>query len=221
MSFTFVTAPQITDTFQANGKKRRKPMSPEALKARGVKISQTKLAKRKVHNKICPRCQKPFVANRKGKMCCSEECARLLQSQRLKANGHRPQKFVNTENWLAAVKSKENREKISKSLTGTIRTTPKSQRFSPEHSRARTFFIRSPDGKIWHVQNITRFVHENPGLFDPNTVIWTSRKSKASIRCHASHGLAMVGRGFRLSWRGWTWVSSQDAHSKINLQREI
>ena len=125
MSFTFVTAPQITDTFQANGKKRRKPMSPEALKARGVRISQTKLAKRKVHNKICPRCQKPFVANRKGKMCCSEECARLLQSQRLKANGHRPQKFVNTETGWQSVKSKRTERKYQSPLPARFEQPPK------------------------------------------------------------------------------------------------
>jgi hypothetical protein len=71
------------------------------------------------------------------------------------------------------------------------------------------------------VQNITRFVYENESLFDPDAVIWTTGKYKSSIRCFASHGLATIGRGFRQSWRGWTWVSKQEGREGIDNMSEL
>ncbi len=242
---------------QAKAKRRRKALSPEALKARGAKIAAAKIAKRatlqceicsnpfrvakhdlwrkrcpdcvrlgkrlcrrKIHTKICPVCKEPFITVRAEKKCCSKTCGFTLTSQRNKANGHNPQSFVDPEKWRKAMQSDERRKKLSEANTGKIRTTPKSRRFSPHHARAVEFFVRSPDNRIWHVQNITRFVHEHENLFAPSSVIWTEGPSKASIRCHASHGLATIGRGFRASWRGWTWVSPKEGHEAIQNQQQ-
>jgi hypothetical protein len=180
-----------------------------------------RLSKKKIHAKTCPVCKAPFTAARAETICCSVKCARVLLSRHHKASGHRPQNFVNPEEWRRAVKSKERGEKISMANTGRIRTSPRSRRFSPRHGRAAEFFVRSPDNRVWLVQNITRFVYENESLFDPDAVIWTTGKYKSSIRCFASHGLATIGRGFRQSWRGWTWVSKQEGREGIDNMSEL
>lgn len=149
---------------------------------------------------------------------CSSSCAHALHGKQQRERGHNPIKYRDKSKWLTAVQSEENRRTVSEANLGKIRSTEKSKRHSPLHTRAVECFLRSPKNVVYYVRNITRFVHEKPELFPPETLNWKSTKRyKSSISCAASHGLASVSRGHRTSWHGWQLVSNREGREQFDL----
>lgn len=170
--------------------------------------------------KVCVECGTTFETTHKTRkrITCSTKCAHAWHGKQQKARGHNPIKYRDRTKWLAAVQSDENRRVVKAALTGMIRHTPLSARYSPQHTRAVECFLRSARNIIYYVRNITRFVHENPGLFPPETLKWKpGKKWKSSISCAATHGLASVARGFRMTWRGWQVVSNREGRERFDL----
>jgi predicted nucleic acid-binding Zn ribbon protein len=88
----------------------------------------------------------------------------------------------------------------------------------PDHCRATDYWLRSPDGRIFHGRNILEFVRQHPDLFDPEDVVWkvpgyrSASKVLGLLRiptktCRAAKGLSnLFGNrpDVRYSWKGWT-----------------
>jgi hypothetical protein len=167
------------------------------------------LMKRRRETRNCALCgvslgERPPSYYKLRKFC--RRCANIAHGITLKKIGYRP--MIGEEGrrkWLAALQSKENRERTSKLHKGRKRTTPLAARFSPVHIRARHFLVSSPARRIYRVNNISAFVKSHQKLFLPGDTE-DLRPGSASYYCHATHGLATVGRGFRGSWKGWTLV---------------
>jgi hypothetical protein len=148
--------------------------------------------------------ERPLSSYKYTKHCL--RCAGRATGITHKKRGYRP--VLNEESrrkWLAALQSKENRDRTSKLHKGRKRTTPLAARFSPIHIRARHFLVSSPARRIYRVDNISAFVRSHQELFLPGDTV-DLRPEMANYSCHATHGLATVGRGFRGSWKGWTLV---------------
>jgi uncharacterized Zn ribbon protein len=170
--------------------------------------------------KTCVRCGSKFKTTWKTRkrITCSTACAHAWHGQQQKERGHNPIKYRDKSKWLAAVQSEENRRAVSAGNLGKVRSTPKSKRYSPQHTRAVECFLRSPRNVVYYVRNITRFVHEKPELFPAETLNWKpSKRYKTSVSCAATHGLASVARGHRMTWRGWQVVSNREGRERYDL----
>lgn len=149
---------------------------------------------------------------------CSTQCLSKWKSKLHKESGNSRIRNRNYSKWLAVMQSEDNRLKMKVLNTGKIRTTPKSKRYSPQHIRAVECFLRSPSNVVYYIKNITKFVHDKPELFPPDTLRWVKgKRSGASISCNATHGLAGVARGHRMTWRGWTVVSGREGRERYDL----
>jgi hypothetical protein len=170
--------------------------------------------------RTCLQCGAPFEIRWPSvvRLTCSRVCAGMRHTRFMKERRHSPIQWVDRAKWLASTRTEEVRRAISAGNLGKVRTGEKSKRFSPFHTRAVECFLRSPRNIVYYVRNITRFVHENAGLFPPETVIWTQHsRYKTSLRCAATTGLSMVARGARMSWRGWTVVSGREGRERFDL----
>jgi hypothetical protein len=101
------------------------------------------------------------------------------------------------------MKSKEHREKMRLVVEGSVRKGPTSKRNSPVHVRAAHFHAIAPNGVIYQIDNVGKFVRENPALFHPLDLVNKARRPSASYQTNATQGLSGVGRGHRMSWKGW------------------
>ncbi len=151
------------------------------------------------------RCQKPTR--------CPGCLARHI-SERHKRTGNNPRAHATPESEakrLAALRTDSHREALRAVHLGVPKTSPLQARHSPVHTRAVDAYFRSPVGIVYHVRNITRFVHLRPEVFAPDDVVWAEIKPK-SYRCKASYGLASLcrRRSTRLTWKGWTRVSEPE-----------
>ena len=180
-----------------------------------------RLSKKKIHAKTCPVCKAPFTAARAKTICCSVKCARYDRAgtTRPAVTGH---KIVNPEEWRRAVKSKERGER-------SPRQTPAGYEPPPEagvsaHTTAGPLSSSSDP--------------RTTGSGSCKTSPASCTRTKAfSTLCRAIHahrrgtvhregfrafdGLATIGRGFRQSWRGWTWVSKQEGREGIDNMSEL
>lgn len=120
--------------------------------------------------------------------------------------------------WLASVKSKSRREKLSKSRKGWVCKTPLTKRGSPHHPKAADFFVRSPNNVVYWVRNICEFVRRNPGLFHPDDIV-NKAKNPATYSCRATAGLGSLIRTVetRGSWKGWQLVSRVEYKERFDL----
>ena len=178
------------------------------------------IATRRSKPRVCAHCGITFETNWKTRYnkTCSTVCAHRLQAIKLKEREHNPRRYSDKAKWLAAMQSAETRKSISESNTGKVRTTPKSARHSAEHCRAVECFVRAPNNVVHYVRNITRFVHQHPELFPPGTVQWKPcNKNGSSRRCAAAHGLSVIARGYRMTWRGWMVVSNREGRERYDL----
>lgn len=170
--------------------------------------------------KICTQCGSAFKTTWKTRsnVTCSLKCAHLRHGQQQRNSGHSPIRFRDEKKWLSAVKSEENRLRASKTNAGKIRSTPKSKRFSPNHSRAVECWIRDPQNIVHYVKNIAGFVHKNPHLFPPETVIWRkSGKHGSTHDCASAGGLRSIASGRRNVWRGWMLVGNREGRERFDL----
>jgi len=212
-------AKRVTIVCQACGNEWREKPSHSWRKFCSSKCAGNSL-KNEDRTKVCVQCGAKFDTTWKtrGRITCSIACAHAWRAMRLKELGHSPIKFRDKSKWMAAVQSDENRRAVSAGNLGKVRSTPKSKRYSPQHSRAIECFLRSPSNVVYYVRNITRFVHENCGLFPPETLNWKPNKRfKTSISCAATHGLASVAAGRRMTWRGWQVVSNREGRERFDL----
>lgn len=212
-------AKRITKVCPACGKEWREKPSHAWRKYCSAKCAGNSL-KNPNREKSCVWCGAKFETTWKTRkrITCSTACVNAWNGKQRKESGHSPIKYRDHAKWLAAVQSYENRRAVSAANTGKVRTTPKSQRYSPQHARAVECFLRSPNNVVYYVRNITRFVHENPGLFPTETLNWKPAKNwKSSISCAAVHGLATVARGHRTTWRGWQVVSDREGRERFDL----
>jgi hypothetical protein len=120
--------------------------------------------------------------------------------------------------WLASVKSKARREKLSKSRNGWVCKTALTKKGSPHHPKAADFFVRSPSNVVYWVRNIAEFVRRNPGLFHPDDIVNNSKK-RATYSCKATAGLCSLIRTVetRGSWKGWQLVSRVEYKERFDL----
>jgi len=170
--------------------------------------------------KTCVMCGVKFwtTCKTRKRMTCSTACAHAWHGKQQSERGHNPFKYRDESKWLDAVRAESNRRAISAGNTGKVRSTPQSKRYSPQHIRAVECFLRSPRNVVYYVRNITRFVHANPELFPPETLNWKpSTRYKTSLTCAATHGLATVARGHRMTWRGWQVVSNREGRERYDL----
>lgn len=170
--------------------------------------------------KTCVTCGEKFDTTweTRRRITCSKACAYLLKGKQNKERGYNPSKTRNYAKWLTSVQSEENRRACRDGNLGKIRNTPKSRRFSPQHTRAAECFLRSPNNVVYYVRNITRFVHEKPQLFPLETLNWKPHKRwKTSVSCFATHGLATIARGHRMTWRGWQLVSNREGRERYDM----
>ena len=66
------------------------------------------------------------------------------------------------------------------------------------------WILKAPNNCVFEFDNLSKFVRENPEMFDASDVIWHR------YSCNATKCLSRL-RGSRsqpiASWKGWTWVS--------------
>ena len=88
----------------------------------------------------------------------------------------------------------------------------------PNHARSISVVLKSPDGNVYHVTNVTNFVRENEDLFSQEDTTWKPAKKKSKVKdagympstsrgcmkCRASSGLLCICSGHRGSWKSWT-----------------
>jgi hypothetical protein len=87
------------------------------------------------------------------------------------------------------------------------------------HHHSRRAQLKSPDGKLFQVINITDFVRSHLELFAPEDIVWKRLTKKSnphglgSERCRASHGLLQLfctnPKHRRSSWKGWTTTEEE------------
>jgi len=109
----------------------------------------------------------------------------------------------------------ETRKAQSAKMAGRTRTEFGGMK-GPDHRRARHASVRSPNRRVYRIDNTAHFVRTHPWLFSAE-----DRRNKPakpskyghpdkSFRSNASHGLGTLLTGRRLSWKGWTLVEIHD-----------
>jgi hypothetical protein len=85
----------------------------------------------------------------------------------------------------------------------------KVRRNSENHAKALNVKFRDPNGKIWHVKNVLKFVREHEYLFSPEDVVWGGKKLDS---CKMVSAFAKLTRNVdrRSSSKGWTLVSKTE-----------
>lgn len=89
----------------------------------------------------------------------------------------------------------------------------------PSRKTSRLWHLISPSGECYTVDNLNKFVRDNPSLFPPKSVIWTNRISKdgrKSASCPATSGFSNLRRRRSVSWKGWKLQDGKPAKSPIN-----
>lgn len=107
--------------------------------------------------------------------------------------------------WLEVMKSKAHRNKMKLLCTGRKKVTPATKKNSALHARASHFMAIAPNGVIHQIDNVSKFVLENRTLFNPLDVVNKARHPDSSYQSNATQGLSGVGRGYRMSWKGWMY----------------
>ena len=89
------------------------------------------------------------------------------------------------------------------------KTGEKVRRNSENHIRALNVKFRDPNGKIWHVKNVVKFIREHEYLFSPEDVVWRGAKLYS---CNMAKAFGKLTRTAdrRSSSKGWTLVSSTE-----------
>lgn len=171
--------------------------------------------------KTCVCCGEEFLIKSKNSRrvtTCSASCKNKVHSKWMSEHGHTPLKFRDESKWLDSLHSDEYRAKLSRINMGKVFETPKTKRFSLNHTRAVECFLRDTRNVIHYVRNITRFVHLNPALFHEDDVRWKKvGKTGKSWVCKATHGLQMVARGDVGTWKGWMLVSGREGRERFDL----
>ena len=153
----------------------------------------------------CGRVQLRIASDAKRYLRCAE-CGAAYRAARLRG---RPLPHVTDpvarERWLRTMRSPEHRECLSEALTGHLKGTEKTRRGSARHIRALHFWVKTPAGVPYQVDNLSEFVRSHLELFDPEDVVNRSRV-RASYQSRATAGLGKLQAvvGTRLSWKGWT-----------------
>lgn len=85
---------------------------------------------------------------------------------------------------------------------------------------AKLWNLRSPKGIKYQFKNLKNFIRENPGLFNPEDVIWKKDRCKALY----IQRLNPSCKDPRSSCKGWTWYSEEERiynDSRDLLNRQI
>jgi hypothetical protein len=125
-------------------------------------------------------------------------------------------------NMLAGLRAPENREKrreagrkgsnTPEAIAGRLKGArapkkgEKTRRNSENHTKALDVNFRDPNGKIWHVKNVLKFIREHEYLFSPEDVVWKGEK------CRMAAAFSKLTRNVdrRSSSKGWTLVSKTE-----------
>ena len=85
----------------------------------------------------------------------------------------------------------------------------KVRRNSENHAKALNVKFRDPNGKIWHVKNVLKFIREHEYLFSPEDVVWGGKKLDS---CKMVSAFSKLTRNVerRSSSKGWTLVSKTE-----------
>jgi hypothetical protein len=170
----------------------------------------------------CPDCgipihRQPHLAKHR----CME-CARKRLGEQMVARGHNPYAFETAESMakrMAALQSDEARKRTSETFKDKHPQSPLLKKFSPQHVKAVECFFRSPKNLVYYCRNISRFVHENKHLFNPEDTIQKVHggKPSKSYVCNAVQGLSRIYRGVNGSWKGWTVVGDREGRERFDL----
>lgn len=157
----------------------------------------------------CAVCGNRFHSRRE-KATCSEACLTKFHSEKGKSSVGYLKKGMPKA--IAFAKSEKNRERLSRQQAGVPNVGRAAK--GSNNACARTFHLRSPDGRSFSGRNVNEFVRENPNLFLPDDVVWKEQKwgiAGKRHRCRATVGLSGILRGHRGSWKGWTVNSLTEA----------
>jgi hypothetical protein len=96
---------------------------------------------------------------------------------------------------------------------------PRAQK-GPQNQSARVWKLRSPDNQTYQFRNLTHFIRENEGLFNPKDVTWKLRREiiPSSWTCKAYGGLAMLSprrKHCHETWKGWRWHIDGQHHETL------
>ena len=178
------------------------------------------IAKRRDKIKKCVVCGGEFHTDSttRRKITCSIECFGKLTSERNKKAGTNPIQYRDESKWLASLQTEENRLRNSKLHLGAVRSSPLAKRFAKTHWRASHFWVKSPLGDIYKVDNVRGFVNSNTELFFPEDVVWVQQGKYRNLSCRASNGLSSLVKkvGTRNSWKGWTLANEPISASPSN-----
>ena len=166
----------------------------------------------KLHKKQCKNCKRDFHSSKKSSVFCSKECtglARTLDGRKCSKCGNGCDRSAKT---------------CAKCYIPIYYNPPKTEntaKHSAKHFRAVEGLFRDPRGVVHYARNLTKFVSENKHLFLPEDTIDTSKDSTPRVR--AAHGLGILYRGTRGSWKGWTLVSDVEIkeHGWDLLRRKV
>ncbi len=181
-------------------------------------------AKVKTKNRevACPKCGVMVVKSTVKAVGYCKNCIKTMISERnknLKIDPYKYETESSRKKRLEHFSTEEYRAKVSTRFKDKHPQSPLSKKFSPKHCCAVECFFRDPRNIVHYCKNISRFVHENKFLFNPEDTIQKihgGKPSKAYV-CNATQGLSQIHRGNRMSWKGWTVVSNREGRERFDL----
>lgn len=141
-----------------------------------------------------------YRASPKGKAALSRQIAAKKKSRKLEGS------FAGSPKQIASFRA--NGMRVLPKLWEGLKADPAHQK-GPQHLAAKRWILRAPNHEIFDFVNLAHFVREHQHFFDADDVV-LSPKFK---NCRAFRGLSKlnplntVPKG---TWKGWTWVSTQE-----------